>query len=487
MTWLKLVVNALWTGLYGAVLVAFLFFFLHGEVADAGLLSRNFGFILLWALLLYTWFFALLFPTLYVCLRFFAARRLQIPWIGLNTIVWPGDAVLLVVTFVYYLNLRLVGALLSPSSRDALRILCTTMAVCWLLAVTGAALAQRRQHERRTAHRVVAGLLILVPVVVMTFMAPFMTTSTGPVIRVTPSTDSQLAGSPVPYGPKAPEPRLLFVGLDAATMDVVLPLVSARQLPTFENLIKAGTSARLDSLRPCSPVATWTAVMTGMPPWITGVRGRDTFVLHPGPGEARPFGIVPATLGMQTLARLGLISSQPIQESGGSQLTMRRILERLSIPAKLIGWEKTARGQGNPVPIEPDSERVSYRIGKILGPAHSNARDVHAALDRVLRQAIAADLSALDAAEQGRNTRLLAVRFQGLASVSRSVLRYHEPLEFGDVSGAEVELFGPILGRYYAFLDEMIGELIQRVGSDGTPMHVMVVSAYGIVAPSGWG
>ena len=76
MTWLKLIVNAAWAGVYGAILVAFLFFFLNDEISNAGVLSRQFGFTLMWALPIYTLMFSLVFPTLYVCLRFFAARTL---------------------------------------------------------------------------------------------------------------------------------------------------------------------------------------------------------------------------------------------------------------------------------------------------------------------------------------------------------------------------------------------------------------------------
>src|SRR4029453_6094193 len=103
----------------------------------------------------------------------------------------------------------------------------------------GAALAQRRTHEHRREHRGAAGLLLLAPPFVMTFMAPFRArtwTHPPPMNRAEPSSVRSVAVPVDSYGPPAPEPRLLFIGLDAATLDVVLPLVSARQLPTFEKL-----------------------------------------------------------------------------------------------------------------------------------------------------------------------------------------------------------------------------------------------------------
>ena len=44
--------------------------------------------------------------------------------------------------------------------------------------------------------------------------------------------------------------RVLVVGIDAATWDVIRPLMAAGRLPTFTGLVRSGWSATLESMNP---------------------------------------------------------------------------------------------------------------------------------------------------------------------------------------------------------------------------------------------
>jgi predicted AlkP superfamily phosphohydrolase/phosphomutase len=70
-----------------------------------------------------------------------------------------------------------------------------------------------------------------------------------------------------------------------------------------------------------------------------------------------------------------------------------------------------------------------------------------------------------------------AVRYQAIDAASHVYLRYAEPGGFGDVSAAERERFGPLLDRYYAYLDGEIGAAIDRLSPGDL---LLVVSGFGM-------
>lgn len=71
--------------------------------------------------------------------------------------------------------------------------------------------------------------------------------------------------------------KLFVIGLDAATMDIITPLVEEGLLPTFQKLCKEGAYGELIStLHPLSPPA-WTSFITGKNP---GKHGIYDFVIH---------------------------------------------------------------------------------------------------------------------------------------------------------------------------------------------------------------
>lgn len=67
--------------------------------------------------------------------------------------------------------------------------------------------------------------------------------------------------------------KVLCLGLDGATMDLILPWVEAGKLPTFKYLMDSGSFGELESvIQPCSAQA-WTSFMTGKNPGKHGIFG----------------------------------------------------------------------------------------------------------------------------------------------------------------------------------------------------------------------
>jgi len=67
--------------------------------------------------------------------------------------------------------------------------------------------------------------------------------------------------------------KILIIGLDGATLNVIEPLVKAGRLPTFASFMQEGVWGKLRStVLPLSPPA-WTSFMTGKNPGKHGIFG----------------------------------------------------------------------------------------------------------------------------------------------------------------------------------------------------------------------
>ncbi len=100
---------------------------------------------------------------------------------------------------------------------------------------------------------------------------------TSPTSPSPPAPTPGLHPSPAPAagGPKrelsALARRVLIVGLDGATFDVLNPLMAAGRMPHLAHLIETGTAGTLYSTRPPITPAAWTTFMTGKGPGRHGI------------------------------------------------------------------------------------------------------------------------------------------------------------------------------------------------------------------------
>ncbi len=74
------------------------------------------------------------------------------------------------------------------------------------------------------------------------------------------------------------KPRLLVVGFDGITFDMVDPLVRAGRLPTMARLIANGVSSRVYCPPPTNSVAGWTSFATGTNVGKHGIYAFETMV-----------------------------------------------------------------------------------------------------------------------------------------------------------------------------------------------------------------
>lgn len=65
--------------------------------------------------------------------------------------------------------------------------------------------------------------------------------------------------------------KVLIIGLDGATFDVLTPLMHAGRMPNLKRLVDSGTAGILDSTKPPITPAAWTTFMTGKGPGRHGI------------------------------------------------------------------------------------------------------------------------------------------------------------------------------------------------------------------------
>jgi predicted AlkP superfamily phosphohydrolase/phosphomutase len=79
------------------------------------------------------------------------------------------------------------------------------------------------------------------------------------------------------------QPKVLIIGIDGATFDLIKPWAEEGKLPTFKRLLAEGVHGDLKSTFPPSTAAAWTSFMTGKNP---GKHGLYDFI-EPQPGTYR--------------------------------------------------------------------------------------------------------------------------------------------------------------------------------------------------------
>src|SRR5262249_46405620 len=65
--------------------------------------------------------------------------------------------------------------------------------------------------------------------------------------------------------------KILIIGLDAATMDLIEPWAAAGRLPALARLMKEGASGRLVSTPNMHSASAWTSILTGLNPGRHGL------------------------------------------------------------------------------------------------------------------------------------------------------------------------------------------------------------------------
>ena len=301
--------------------------------------------------------------------------------------------------------------------------------------------------------------------------------------------------SPAPL--RAPRRNLLVVGLEGASWGLLTTYASEGAMPVVERLLREGTAGPLAALAPYDRAALWTTAATGKRPLKHGVVSSRRWET-PG-GTLRLLPVLPGSPvpgGERSLADAA---------AARRSLTFWEILASRGHEAAVLGWPASSPAREGLVLWASDAFFDGDTGAAAARPAEAAARArlfrvPPDGLDRPLARALvphglAADEARLDPLRGA--ARDLTVAGAALAALpggplNVSALVLSGLAEAGALFGAaensrywglsfpekEAEARAAALRAYYRFLDDLLGEILEREGRERTIC---------LFAPVGWG
>jgi predicted AlkP superfamily phosphohydrolase/phosphomutase len=286
-----------------------------------------------------------------------------------------------------------------------------------------------------------------------------------------------------PTGAVLPPPtgdRVLLIGIDAATWDVMRPLISAGRLPTFQRLVTEGWSATLRSMEPMVSPALWTTIATGKEPSQHGIRG---FLAPTGDGE----GQVPVTSNLRRVDALWNIVSRagrtvnvvgwyvtwPVEPVNGVMVSDRFTPETRG---EVVGGPESLTPEHPgvyPAGLVPELERFFVRPEDFLIPVERRFHERFGVYP--------VDATRIGMAEHLMGVRpadLTMVYVWGVDPMQHYFWKYYQPERWvGPPSPAdEIALNREQIPDYYRDVDGFVAHLVARTGPADT---VLIVSDHG--------
>jgi predicted AlkP superfamily phosphohydrolase/phosphomutase len=274
--------------------------------------------------------------------------------------------------------------------------------------------------------------------------------------------------------------RVLLVGIDAATWDVIRPLMAAGRLPTISKLVQTGYSAPLESMDPTISPALWTAIATGHPPAENGITG----FLAPGPDGRE----IPVTSNVRRREALWTIAGRhartvnvvgwyvtwPVEPVKGVMVSDRFV--DADRGALVGGGSETLSDEHPgvyPAALGPELEKLFVRADRFISP---HEREFH----RVFK-AYPVDATRAAIAERLMHERpadLTLVYFWGVDIIQHHFWKYYQPETWlgPPPPAADVELNRSKIPEYYEDTDALLARLLAGTGPRDT---VVVVSDHG--------
>ncbi len=491
--YLRLLSNAIVTGLVGAAYLAVLFLQLnpHLPLNNRVVFDWYFALALLYGVhLAVTTYVALLLP------EFFGIGASTPAWVSVRIQAWTATLLCGGTALLMWLNLRAFAVAVGDDAaqRMAAGAVGTSGVALVLLAIAIVYYSVGRRGSRAAA-------AVLALSIAVSMALPLAARGIGE--------QRAIVGRRLPFlgagasGPSAG--KVVLVLLEGASLDYLWPRAADGHFPNFGRMLDRGATMDLATLRPTQPEPVWTAVATGKYPPKNGIpSGARYFVRSPDHAVE----LLPDYCLAHALVRFGVVHAEPLSAASWRTQPLWSILGSRGVSSGIVRWPITypaPRVRGFIV-----SDRAHLVAGSLLRltdeglayPPDLLPAAVSAFSDSPPGGEIAPVLanpstSGLEAVQEqptrwdaayGRLARdlagvihpdFLAVRYTGLDAIGHTYLRYARPRAFGDVPEADIAKYGAVLDRYYSFLDAQIGAALDGLGPDDV---LLVASGFGMDA-----
>lgn len=304
--------------------------------------------------------------------------------------------------------------------------------------------------------------------------------------------------------PRTATRSLLVIGIEGISWELLSRAVSDGTLPVFARLLEEGAGGPLGTLSPYERSALWTTASTGKFPRKHGVLSGEATRTPLG-----SFGLLPRLPGLAGPIRPPLFRPRPERGATRRSLAFWEILAARKHEAAVLGWPAagaprpglvlwaaeeffTGRGEaGSALPAETASRarllllgagNLDRSLARALEPAvlPEGVRRVAAAAEGAARDLgiIGATLAAVPTGPGSVSALVLT----GLAGPSRVYGPSAEPRRFFGPLPVDAEGREKALLAYYRFLDDTLGDLLEREGRERT-LCVFSPSGFGPAPP----
>jgi hypothetical protein len=259
--------------------------------------------------------------------------------------------------------------------------------------------------------------------------------------------------------------KILLVGLEGMSLDIIFPLIAEGKLPNFSWLVDNGGWGRLGTLAPTETFLLERSLETGKRP--AKHRQLSLYAYEPVL-EAPRLEVTPRYVLFRQMIRLGLLKVLPnVPPPGPADLG--RIFEANGSSSLIVA---PAPGDA-PGDADPRSVRAFNQVfktdGSETGPLLATAR-----------KAFARDWALEEGAftEKGRlSPGYFHLRLDGLNTVQAFFYKYSFPEQFGNIAPEDINRYGSVISRYYEYYDTVVGKYLASLKDDDL---LVVYSPYGV-------
>ena len=291
-------------------------------------------------------------------------------------------------------------------------------------------------------------------------------------------------------------PKVLILGLDGATLEILQPLIQQRKLPNFKKLTEEYSYGTLLSEEPAYSPVIWTTLASGRTPQDHGI----TFYLSQREPElsnsikVKRFWNIFSQYSKLNSVLLGWYLTWPVEDLQGAIISDRAYYnfktKDLSFPPGVFDSD-----------FQKHFIRISNSVDKSLSrftsfpyywdwrsryPRGTNeyvdSKIVHQRLAHVYRRDAAYAEYGLKIIKT-MSPDIVAVYLRGLDFTSHGFWKFRHPdqVPFLPVTEKEKKVFHDVIDNYYIYLDEVLGNYIAALDKDAT---VFILSDHGFHAIS---